>query len=104
MQLWSDVKFIGGQLIFDSAKTMTIWTDTTAGAASKFKIEAQNASKAIGQLGLDKLTADTEGTAVTGNKLVTVAPDGATPVKDGGSLGIGASVALNIANITALAE
>ena len=35
-----NVKFIGGQLIFDSAKTLTIWTDTKAGSAKQFKIEA----------------------------------------------------------------
>jgi len=27
-------KFIGGQLLFDSAKTLTIWTDTTPGSAT----------------------------------------------------------------------
>ena len=99
-----DVKFIGGRLIFDSAKTMTIWTDTTAGAAGAFKIEALNASKAISQLGLDKTTANTEGTVVTGSKLTTVAPADAADANNGGALGIGASVALNIANTTALAE
>ena len=60
-----DVKFIAGKLIFDSAKTLTIWTDTTKGSAVIFKIEAQNASKALGQLGLGTLTANTDGTVVT---------------------------------------
>ena len=70
-----NVKFIGGQLIFDSAKTMTIWTDTVAGTAGKFKVEAMNSSKAITQLGLAALTADTDGTHMTGTKLTAVSAD-----------------------------
>ena len=61
-----DVKFIGGKLIFDSAKTLTIWTDTTKGNAVPFKVEAQNASKALGQLGLAATTTNTEGTVISG--------------------------------------
>ena len=70
-----DVKFIGGQLIFDSAKTLTIWTDTTKGNAVPFKVEAQNDSKALGQLGLVATTANTEGTVVTGSKMTAVGAD-----------------------------
>jgi hypothetical protein len=70
-----DVKFIGGQLIFDSAKTMTIWTDTTAGDAVPFKVEAQNASTALAQLGLTTLTANTDGTQQFGTKLTSVSGD-----------------------------
>ena len=33
-----DVKFIGGQLIFDSAKTLTIWTDTKTASVKQFKV------------------------------------------------------------------
>ena len=77
-----DVKFIGGQLIFDSAKNMTIWTDTTAGTAVKFKAEAVGASTALTQLGLATTTANTDGSVTTGTKLVAVAPVGAAATEN----------------------
>jgi hypothetical protein len=40
-----------------------------------FKVEAQNDSKALGQLGLASTSANTDGTVVMGSKITAVAPD-----------------------------
>ena len=70
-----DVKFIGGQLIFDSAKTLTIWTDTKTASVKQFKVEAVGASAALTQLGLAATTANTDGTVMTGRKITAVSAE-----------------------------
>ena len=47
-----DVKFIGGQLIFDSAKTLTIWTDTTKGTAVPSRWRRRTPPRPWGSWGL----------------------------------------------------
>ncbi|MDP2375510.1 hypothetical protein, partial [Reyranella sp.] len=47
-----NVLFINNKLIFEAAKTLTIWTDTSAATGKTFKVQAVGASTAIVDLGL----------------------------------------------------